>query len=64
MSAMSTEQITAFVDHGVETGCVEISELNELVDALQLGDEEVANLYEQLEEHHVEVNDDCGREKV
>ena len=64
MSAMSTEQITAFVDHGVETGCVEISELNELVDALQLGDEEVANLYDQLEEHHVDVNDDCGREKV
>jgi hypothetical protein len=58
---MSTEQITAFVDHGVETGCVEISELNELVDALHLGDEEVSNLYEQLEEHHLEVNDDCGR---
>jgi RNA polymerase primary sigma factor len=64
MSAMSTEQITAFVDHGVETGCVEISELNELVEVLQLGDEEVANLYEQLEEHHVDVNDDCGREQV
>jgi RNA polymerase primary sigma factor len=64
MYAMSTEQITAFVDHGVETGCVEISELNELVDALQLGDDEVANLYDQLEEHHVDVNDDCGREKV
>ena len=61
---MSTEQITAFVEHGVETGCVEISELNELVDTLHLGDEEVSNLYEQLEEHHVDVNDDCGREKV
>ena len=61
---MSTEQITAFVEHGVETGCVEISELNELVDTLNLGDEEVSNLYEQLEEHHVDVNDDCGREKV
>jgi RNA polymerase primary sigma factor len=61
---MSTDQIAAFVDHGVETGCVEISELNELVDQLHLGDEEVANLYERLEEHHVEVSDDCGREKV
>ena len=61
---MSTEQITAFVEHGAETGCVEISELNELVDTLHLGDEEVASLYEQLEEHHVDVNDDCGREKV
>src|SRR5213075_2084926 len=61
---MSTDQIAAFVDHGVETGCVEISELNELVDQLHLGDEEVANLYERLEEHHVEVSDDCGREQV
>jgi RNA polymerase primary sigma factor len=61
---MSTDQIAAFVDHGMETGCVEISELNELVDQLHLGDEEVANLYERLEEHHVEVNDDCGREKA
>ena len=61
---MSTEQITAFVEHGAETGCVEISELNELAETLHLGDEEVATLYEQLEEHHVEVNDDCGREKV
>src|SRR5215467_11447904 len=61
---MSTEQITAFVDHGVEAGCVEISELNELVDTLHLGDEDVASLYEQLEEHHVEISDDCGREQV
>jgi RNA polymerase primary sigma factor len=61
---MSTDQIAAFIEHGEETGCVEISQLNELVDTLHLGDEEVANLYEQLEEHHVEINDDCGREKA
>jgi RNA polymerase primary sigma factor len=60
---MSTDQIAAFVEHGSETGSVEISELNELVDTLHLGDEEVANLYEQLEEHHVDVQDDCGREQ-
>ena len=47
---MSTDQITALLDKGTETGCVEISELNELVEALDLGDEEVASLYEQLEE--------------
>jgi RNA polymerase primary sigma factor len=61
---MSTDQIAAFVDHGVETGCVEISELDELVDQLHLGDDEVANLYERLDEQHVEVSDDCGREKA
>jgi RNA polymerase primary sigma factor len=61
---VSTDQIAAFIEHGEEAGCVEISELNELVDTLHLGDEEVANLYEQLEEHHVDVSDDCGREKA
>src|SRR5690242_7945080 len=61
---MSTDQIAAFVEHGAETGCVEISQLNELADTLHLGDEEIASLYEQLEEHHVDISDDCGREQV
>ena len=52
---MSTDQIAALLDKGTETGCVEISELNELVDALDLGDEEVARLYEQLEERDVDI---------
>jgi RNA polymerase primary sigma factor len=61
---MSTDQIAALIEKGTETGCVEISELNELVEALELGDDEVGNLYEQLEELHVDVRDDCGREQV
>jgi len=61
---MSTDQIAALLEKGSETGCVEISELNELVEALELGDEEVSNLYEQLEELHVDVRDDCGREQA
>jgi RNA polymerase primary sigma factor len=57
---MNADQITALLDKGSEAGCVEISELNELVEALELGDEEVESLYEQLEARHVEVHDDCG----
>jgi RNA polymerase primary sigma factor len=57
---MNADQITALLDKGSETGCVEISELNELVEALELGDDEVESLYEQLEARHVEVHDDCG----
>src|SRR6188472_1611730 len=49
---MSTDPIVAFVEHGAESGCVEISQLQEFVDTNDLGDEEVARLYEQLEEHH------------
>ena len=31
---------------------------------MHLGDEDIASLYEQLEEHRVEISDDCGREQV
>src|SRR5262245_5614706 len=60
---MSTDQIAALLEKGAEAGCLEISELNEVVDALELGDEEIEHLYEQLEEQHIDVRDDCGREK-
>src|SRR5947209_3545238 len=61
---MSTDQIHVLIERGTETGCVEISEVNELAEALHFGDEELENLYEQLEEHHIEVHDDCGRHKA
>src|SRR5215211_6119192 len=61
---MSTDQIAALLEKGAEAGCLEISELHELVEALELGDEEIEHLYEQLEEQHIDVRDDCGREKA
>jgi RNA polymerase primary sigma factor len=61
---MSTDPLAALLEHGTESGCVEISELTQLAEQLELGDEEIASLYEQLEELGVEVEDDCGREKV
>jgi RNA polymerase primary sigma factor len=59
---MSTEPIATLLEHASEAGCVEISELNQLVESLDLGDEDVARIYEQLDERGVEVRDDCGRE--
>jgi RNA polymerase primary sigma factor len=61
---MNTDPTAALLEHGSETGCVEISELNQLTDQLELGDEEIASLYEQLEERGIDVRDDCGREKA
>src|SRR5439155_1467193 len=58
---MSTDPINALVERGVETGCVEISEVNQLVEALELGDEDLERLYEQLEEHHIDDHDDFVR---
>jgi RNA polymerase primary sigma factor len=61
---MSADPISALLEHGSAAGCVEISELNELVEAQDLGDEEVARIYEQLEERGIDVRDDCGREQA
>jgi RNA polymerase primary sigma factor len=44
-----------------EDECVNLSQLNELVAAEELDDDEIGRLYEQLEERGIEVTDDCGR---
>jgi RNA polymerase primary sigma factor len=46
-----------------EDDCVNLSQLNELVAAEELDDEEIGRLYEQLEERGIDVSDDCGREQ-
>ena len=59
---MATDPVTALVERGVETGCVEISELNDVVETNELDEDDVTRLYEQLEERDVDIRDDCGRE--
>jgi RNA polymerase primary sigma factor len=61
---MSTDPIATLLERGSDTGYVDLSELNELADQLELGDQAIASLYEQLEERGVDVRDDCGREKA
>jgi RNA polymerase primary sigma factor len=48
---------------GEEEGCVNLSQFNELVAAEELDEDEVARLYEQIEERGLELSDDCGREQ-
>jgi RNA polymerase primary sigma factor len=55
-------EIAAFLEFGETDSCVELSEVNELVERLDLEDEQVESLFEQLEERGVEISDDCGRE--
>jgi RNA polymerase primary sigma factor len=58
---MSQEQLQALMERGEEEGCVNLSAFSELIQALELDDDEVAGLYEQLEERGIELSDDCGR---
>ena len=57
-------QIEALLDRGEEQGCIDLTELNQLVHALELDDGEVERLYERFDERGIELHDDCGRESV
>jgi RNA polymerase primary sigma factor len=56
--------LSALIDRGEERGCVDLSEVDELAQALELEDEDLGALYEQLHLHHIELRDDCTRENV
>jgi RNA polymerase primary sigma factor len=56
------ERIQALIDLGEQSGgCLELSELGDLIQALDLEDEQVESLYDRVETAGIEVSDDCGR---
>ncbi|MDX6470274.1 MAG: polymerase primary sigma factor [Gaiellaceae bacterium] len=57
---MSHEQLKALIDHGEEVGCVNLSVFTTLLQELDLDEEEVAGLYEKLDEKGIDISDDCG----
>jgi RNA polymerase primary sigma factor len=56
-----TSLLETLLARSEEDDCVNLSQLNELVAAEELDDDEIGRLYEQLEERGIEVTDDCGR---
>jgi RNA polymerase primary sigma factor len=61
--SVSVDHLSDFADAAAEEGCAEISALNELVEKLDLGEDDVEKLYEELERRGVEIRDDCGRQR-
>ena len=57
-------QIEALIDRGEDQGCVNLTELTQLVQTLDLEEEEVDALYERIEKRGLDLTDDCGRETV
>ena len=54
--------IAALLDRGETQGCIDLSEVDELAQALELEDDDIGRLYEQLETRGIELRDDCGRD--
>jgi RNA polymerase primary sigma factor len=59
---MTTSTIDALFERGEEQGCVNLSELAELVQELELSDEDAQALADRLEARGVELSDDCRHE--
>jgi RNA polymerase primary sigma factor len=54
--------IAALFDRGEQLGCIGLSEVDDLAQALELEEAELGALYEQLEQRGIDLRDDCGRE--
>jgi len=57
-------EIAALLDRGRERGCLELSEVEELVESLALDDEAVERLHDDIDAHGIRLEDDCGREEL
>jgi RNA polymerase primary sigma factor len=61
---MRDDQLRVLLEQGDEQGCIEMSIFTDLVAELDLDADELAALYEQLDERGIELSDDCGRPEV
>jgi RNA polymerase primary sigma factor len=63
MDEIARGQVDALLDKGEEVGCIDLSEVNQLVERLELSDEDTESLYDRIEERGIDLCDDCGREQ-
>lgn len=61
MDTEATRRTDELMAHGEEIGCVNLSELSELVEALGLEDEEVDAVHDRIAARGLDVTDDCAR---
>ncbi|HET8607485.1 MAG TPA: sigma-70 family RNA polymerase sigma factor [Gaiellaceae bacterium] len=58
---MTADPIARLLEHGEEHGCIHLTQLNEVVQALELEEEEIEKLFERIEGAGIELTDDCSR---
>ena len=57
-------EIALLMARGVETGLINLSELDECASALELSDDELESLHQQIDAKGILLTDDCGRQGV
>jgi RNA polymerase primary sigma factor len=58
---MAEDPIARLLEHGEEHGCIHLTQLGEVVQALELEEDDVEALYERIESAGIELSDDCSR---
>src|SRR5262245_58100582 len=56
--------VQALLDRGEESGCIEYSEVDEVAQSVDLDDEQVQEVYEEIERRGIELRDNCARESA
>src|SRR5919202_801334 len=64
MAMTTDERLQALLEQGEEAGCLHLSSFHEFLEEAELDEEQVAGLYEQLDERHIQLTDDCGKENA
>jgi RNA polymerase primary sigma factor len=62
VAVQESERLEALLDHGEQAGCIELSQVNELVEALDLSDAQVHSLLDRIDAAGAKLEDDCGRD--
>jgi RNA polymerase primary sigma factor len=58
---VAQDPVELLIEHGDEHGCVNMTELYEVINRLELEDDDAEALFLRLQERGIEVTDDCSR---
>src|SRR5947199_5848609 len=58
---MRTDEIKTLREKGEEQGCLNLSQFTEFVQEHELDEAQLTHLYEELDERHIDLTDDCAR---
>src|SRR3954453_5100101 len=59
---LNEQQSEILVERSAERGCISLSELNDYVEKLDLDEDDVQELYRNIEDRGIAITDDCGHE--
>jgi RNA polymerase primary sigma factor len=63
-TTLAIPEIDALLERGEETGCLNLSEVDDLAKKLELEDEDLDTLHERIDARGIDLSDDCGRTDV